>query len=111
MPIQETIIESLAVKHIQNVGFTTQSTDFTQEDRLVPNPHLILSKDIPAEEWQTLTPVQAIALGRVEKHVVKLTADSTTGTPGNEKAFYADAVNDIENPGTGLLSGFLVVPG
>jgi len=111
MPIQESIIESLAVKHIQNVGFSTQAKDFTQEERLVPNPHLVISKEIPAEEWQTLTPTQAIALGRVEKHVVKMTADSTTGTPGNEKAFYADAAEDIENPGTGLLSGFLVVPG
>ena len=79
-----------------NVGFTTQGKDFTQEDRLVPNPHLVISKEIPAEEWQSITPAAAISLLRVEKHVVKLTADSTTGTSGNEKAFYADAVDDIE---------------
>ena len=78
MAIQESIIESLAVKHINNVGFTTQGKDFTQENREAPNPHMVLSNQIPAEEWQTLTPAQAIALGRVKKHVVKMTPDPTT---------------------------------
>lgn len=112
MAIVESIIESLAVKHIQNVGFTALGKDFTQENRLTPNPHQLLSKQIPAEEWQTLTPAQAISLGRVKKHIVKMIPDPTTGTSGNEKAFYADKSQDIQNTGeTGFLYGFLSVPG
>jgi hypothetical protein len=103
--IEESIVNSLSVKHQNNVAFTSVGKDQNQEGRLITNPHLVVASDIPFKEWKSLTPTVAMTPDEdgninVEKVTVKLIADITTGNNGNENAFYTENGE----------SNFLVIP-
>jgi hypothetical protein len=80
MAFNDTYRESIQSKHLSNVGFTSTAKGVTNEAYALKNPHQVLAAQVPVTdvvtEYGALT-ASGIAAGKVEEHVVKLTADPT----------------------------------
>jgi len=89
MAFNDTYRESIQSKHLSNVGFTSTAKGVTNEAFATKNPHQVLATQIPTidvvGEYGPLT-ASGVAAGKVEEHVVKLTADPTVN---NNKAWIA----------------------
>jgi len=96
MAFNDTYRESIQVKHLSNVGFTSTAKGVTNEAYALKNPHQVLAAQIPVDDVVSdhgpLT-ASGVAAGLVEQHTVKLTADPTVN--GN-KAWVAYEDNCTE---------------
>ena len=96
MAFNDTYRESIQIKHLSNVGFTSTAKGVTNEAYALKNPHQVLAAQIPVDDVVSdhgpLT-ASGVAAGLVEQHTVKLTADPTVN--GN-KAWVAYEDNCTE---------------
>ena len=100
MAFNDTYRESIQSKHLGNVGFSSTAKGVTNEAYAVKNPHNLNATQIPIiDVVSTYGPLVAsgIAAGKVEEHIVQLTADPTVN--GN-KAWLAYETNCTTHSGT-----------
>ncbi len=89
MSFNDTYRESIQNKHLGNVGFSSTAKGVTNEAYATKNPHDLNASQIPViDVVATYGPLVAsgIAAGKVEEHIVKLTADPTVNS---DKAWIA----------------------
>jgi len=83
MAFNDTYRESIQSKHLSNVGFTSTAKGVTNEAFALKNPHQVLASQVPVtdvvSDYGPLT-ASGIAAGKVEEHIVKLTADPTVNS-------------------------------